>query len=419
MNQKEVIVIGAGAAGMMAAITAAREGAKVTLIEKMEKAGRKIRITGKGRCNITNTKSWQEFSTHLHPNSRFLKHAFYSFDNTETVKFFEEIGLKTVIERGDRVFPLSGIAADVVDSLVNEINKQGIRVLYNTKVEDINLNDGSINSIIVASNGKRSKMNADAYIIASGGLSYPLTGSTGDGYIFAEKCGHKITECFPSLTALMPFEYSDELIGLQLKNCEITLVAGKDIVQKEMGDLDFTNNGIEGSIGYKISRKAVKTIIAGGRCSVSVDLKPAIDTETLIKRVEKEISELKGPFTSLLLQKLLPSQAIRPFMEMNNLSSDINKILRSIGISGLAETLKNWKMDINSFTSYERAVITAGGVSLDEIISKNMKSRLVQNLWFAGEIIDLDGDTGGYNLQIAFSTGFLAGRSAAAENKTK
>ena len=182
-----------------------------------------------------------------------------------------------------------------------------------------------------------------------------------------------------------------------------------------MGDLDFTNNGIEGSIGYKISRKAVKTLISGGRCSVSIDLKPAIDIETLKKRVEKEILELKGPFTSLLLQKLLPSQAIRPFMEMNNLSSDINKLLRSLDILGLAEILKNWKMDIYSFTSYERAVITAGGVSLDEIISKNMKSRLVQNLWFAGEVIDLDGDTGGYNLQIAFSTGFLAGKSAATE----
>ncbi|MDO9679377.1 MAG: aminoacetone oxidase family FAD-binding enzyme [Bacteroidales bacterium] len=414
MEHREVIVIGAGAAGMMAAITAARGGAKVTLIEKMEKAGRKIRITGKGRCNITNTKSWQEFSTHLHPNSRFLKHAFYSFDNTETVKFFEEIGLKTVIERGDRVFPLSGIASDVVDSLVNEINKLNIKVLYNTNVKDIDLTEGNIRSITAISNGKRISLMADAFIIASGGLSYPLTGSTGDGYKFAEKCGHKITECFPSLTALMPVGYSSELIGLQLKNCEITLIAGKDMVQKEMGDLDFTNNGIEGSIGYKISRKAVKTLISGGKCSVSIDLKPAIDIETLTKRIEKEITELRGPFTSLLLQKLLPSQAIRPFMEMNNLSSDINKLLRSLDISGLAEILKNWQMDIDSFTSYERAVITAGGVSLDEIISKNMKSRLVQNLWFAGEIIDLDGDTGGYNLQIAFSTGFLAGKSATA-----
>jgi hypothetical protein len=414
MEHREVIVIGAGAAGMMAAITAARGGAKVTLIEKMEKAGRKIRITGKGRCNITNTKSWQEFSTHLHPNSRFLKHAFYSFDNTETVKFFEEIGLKTVIERGDRVFPLSGIAADVVDSLVNEINKLNIKVLYNTSVKDIELTEGNIRSITAVSNGKRISLMADAFIIASGGLSYPLTGSTGDGYKFAAKCGHKITECFPSLTALMPVGYSSELIGLQLKNCEITLIAGKDMVQKEMGDLDFTNNGIEGSIGYKISRKAVKTLISGGKCRVSIDLKPAIDIETLKKRIEKEITELRGPFTSLFLQKLLPSQAIRPFMEMNNLSSDINKLLRSLDISGLAEILKNWQMDIDSFTSYERAVITAGGVSLDEIISKNMKSRLIKNLWFAGEIIDLDGDTGGYNLQIAFSTGFLAGKSATA-----
>ncbi|OFX77587.1 MAG: hypothetical protein A2X19_07155 [Bacteroidetes bacterium GWE2_39_28] len=415
MELREVIVIGAGAAGMMAAITAAREGSKVTLIEKMEKAGRKIRITGKGRCNITNTKPWQEFSTHLHPNSRFLKHAFYSFDNTETVKFFEEIGLKTVIERGDRVFPLSGNASDVVDTLVNEINKLNIKVLYNTSVKDFFISEGKINSISAVSNSKTLRLIADAYIIASGGLSYPLTGSTGDGYTFAEKCGHKVTECFPSLTALMPVGYCNELIGLQLKNCEITLISGKDIVQKEMGDLDFTNNGIEGSIGYKISRKAVKTLISGGRCSVSIDLKPAIDIETLKKRVEKEILELKGPFTSLLLQKLLPSQAIRPFMEMNNLSSDINKLLRSLDILGLAEILKNWKMDIYSFTSYERAVITAGGVSLDEIISKNMKSRLVQNLWFAGEVIDLDGDTGGYNLQIAFSTGFLAGKSAATE----
>src|SRR3989339_1882259 len=415
MKSRDVIVVGGGAAGMLAAISAAKSGAGVTLIEKMERLGRKLRITGKGRCNITNTKPWQEFSAHIHPKSNFFKHSFYNFSNDDTIAFFESIGLKTVLERGERIFPSSGLASDVVNALTAELDRVGVEVILNTQVTELKVTGQKISELVTINtkNNIETIYCATTVVMATGGLSYPLTGSDGDGYIIAKNLGHKIEECFPSLTALMPKDYSKELEGLQLKNVEIALFVASDEVQREMGDLDFTNNGIEGSIGYKISRKAVKALINGGRCSVSIDLKPAIDIETLKKRVEKEILELKGPFTSLLLQKLLPSQAIRPFMEMNNLSSDINKLLRSLDILGLAEILKNWKMDIYSFTSYERAVITAGGVSLDEIISKNMKSRLVQNLWFAGEVIDLDGDTGGYNLQIAFSTGFLAGKSAA------
>lgn len=412
MEKREIIIAGAGASGMMAAITAARCGAKVTLLEKMERPGRKIRITGKGRCNITNTKSWEEFSSHIHPNSRFLKHAFHAFSNTDTIKFFEEIGLKTVTERGDRVFPESGKATDVTDALVNELNRLGVRLICNVAVTGVNLLDGTVKSISVIKNGREEIIGGDAFIIATGGLTYPMTGSTGDGYKIASKCGHTIAECFPSLTALMPVGYNRSLDGLQVKNCEITLFIGKDSVQREMGDLDFTGNGIEGSIGYKISRKAVKAIKSGNKCRVSIDLKPAVSKDELEARVERELKNTQISNTADLLRKFLPKQAVIPFIEMNQIENNIGRLLLKNGVTTIVNALKEWRMNIESYTSYERAVVTAGGINLDEIVPKNMKSRMISNLWFAGEIIDLDGDTGGYNLQIAFSTGFLAGKSA-------
>lgn len=419
MDNKLVIVIGAGASGMMAAISAAKEGARVIVFEKMERAGRKIRITGKGKCNLTNTKTWQEFSTHLYPNSRFFKHAFHSFTNSDTVNFFEEIGLKTVVERGDRVFPQSGKASDVADSLLNEMYRLKVDVAFNTSVKEIKIENGKAASVIIKTKGGEEELKTDALIVATGGLSYPATGSTGDGYRFAESCGHKVNGCFPSLTALMPVGYDRRLEGLQLKNCELTLYNDKDVVQREMGDLDFTNNGIEGSIGYKVSRKAVKSMISGNKCSLSIDLKPAVSLNEINTRIKKEILTLT-PFTfHSLLRKFLPAQMIEPFIEMNALAKDLNQFLNKSGTEKLAFLLKNWRININSFTSYERAVITAGGVSTDEIVSKTMKSRLIDNLFFAGEVIDIDGDTGGYNLQIAFSTGFLAGKSASLQIKAE
>lgn len=409
LNIFDIAVIGGGASGMMAAISAARLGAKVILFEKMERVGRKVRITGKGRCNITNTKDWGEFSTHIYPDSKFLKPSFFAFSNSNTIKFFNDIGLETVVERGDRVFPASGLAQDVVDALHKEIIKQGVKLLLNSPVSGFERKDGVITGVVTNGKVYRSK----SVILATGGLSYPSTGSTGDGYLLAKDTGHKIEKCMPSLTALMPDFYKAEVAGVNLKNVQISLIVNNDIVQQEMGELEFTNNGIEGSIGYKVSRRAVKAIVNGNKCQLSIDLKPALSIDLLKKRVERELTNINNGSVEDLLKKLLPAPIIRYFTESNRLPNSIKREGNSNAFSNLvAEKLKSWNFAINSFTAYERAVVTAGGVSLESVISKNLKSRYCNNLFFCGELLDLDGDTGGYNLQIAFSTGFNAGKSA-------
>lgn len=410
MDKSQVVVIGAGASGMMAAIAAAQKGASVVLLEKRERPGRKIRITGKGRCNITNTKPWAQFSTHIHPNKKFLKQAFYSFSNSDTVSFFEEIGVKCMVERGDRVFPESGSAVTVVEALQTRMDKLGIEQYYNSPVLNLEIVNGRVESVVTRSHS----FPAGAVILATGGLSYPLTGSDGDGYEFAKQAGHSIVECWPSLTALLPKNYSLELDGLSLKNIELSLYVGKDIVQLERGDIDFTNNGIEGSLGYKVSRKAVKALINGNKCTLAINIKPAVSDSNLESRIIEEIKGLNSNSISALLRKFMPKQLIYPFIQGNNLPDSLSKIKDHYKfVMELRESLKEWKLEIESFTSYERAVITAGGISLNEIFPKTMKSRVVENLFLCGEIIDLDGDTGGYNLQIAFTTGNKAGEEAA------
>ncbi len=405
--------MGAGAAGMMAAIAAAKFNVKVTLIEKMEKAGRKIAITGKGRCNITNTKPWSEFSTHVHPNSRFLKHSFFNFSNIQTIEFFNKIGLETVTERGDRVFPKSGVASDVTRALLKEISRLKVEVLYNTKIEEIDLYNNRVSKVTLSRSGIKHFISPGAMIIASGGLSYPLTGSDGDGLRLSAVAGHTVTRCWPSLTALKPENYNKELDGIRLKNTSVALFIDGVLVQSEMGDMDFTSNGIEGSIGYKISRKAVKSMINGGKCSVEIDLKPAISAAQLRMRIERELEGINTLTVEQLLRKLMPANLISPFIASNRIIDKSLSAGMTDRIKLICSYLKSWKMNIVSFTSYERAVVTAGGVSLDEVISKNMRSKLIDNLYFAGEVLDIDCDTGGYNLQTAFSTGYLAGEEAA------
>ncbi len=413
MENRELIVIGAGAAGLLAALSAAQEGVSVLLLEKMEKAGRKIRITGKGRCNITNTKGWDDFSKHIYPKNSLFKSAFFNLSNSKTIDLFEELGLETVIERGDRVYPKSGQAKDVVEVLVNSLNTMGVEIRYNSRVTDIKSSNGLLSELIWTENGKCISVCPKAVIIATGGLSYPTTGSDGDGYKFAEALGHSIVPCFPSLTALMPKEYDNSLVALLLKNVILRLFIGKDSVQEEFGDIEFTNNGLEGPIGLKVSRRAVRALINGEKVSLSIDLKPALSEAQLINRINREF-DIKGKIRMAdLLSKLLPRQLIDPFMKQHKLLP--GKILSSQlpgEIYPIIESLKDWRIDIESYTSFERCVVTAGGVSLNDIVSKNMSSRIIKNLFFAGEIIDIDGDTGGYNLQIAFSTGYLAGKSA-------
>lgn len=434
MHSAEIIIIGGGAAGLMAATGAAQtlasrqtEG-KVIILEKMPRPGRKIMITGKGRCNFTNVKAWNDFSSHIHPKPNFLKPAFYNLTSEKMIDFIECHGLETVIERGDRAFPASHLASDVVDALVRAAQESGAELICSKAVCGIESNDGTFT--IRCSDG-------DTYtcrrlVVSTGGLSYPKTGSTGDGYLWAKEFGHSIKPLFPSLTAMVPRGYKDTtvdkghinrseplseigkgLCGNQMKNVGLTLTVDGNEAQYEFGDLDFTDGGIEGPIGFKISRKCVNAIINGSKVHVTIDLKPAVELEDLTVRVNtlwneiskdrKNSQKLYKDRFRILTGKVLPQSMIPSFMKLNP----------NLDHKSLPRALKNWKLDIAGYVGYERCVITAGGVSLDEVIPKTLESKLVSGLYLAGEILDLDADTGGYNLQTAFSTGYLAGISAA------
>ena len=438
-NPADIIIIGGGAAGLMAAAGAAdtlnrngKEG-KVIVLEKMPRPGRKIMITGKGRCNFTNVKPWNEFSPHVHPKPNFLKPSFYNLTSEKMMDFLQEQGMDAVVERGDRAFPSSHLASDVVDALVKAAETEGAQVICSKEVTGIENINGF--KITCADN---SAYTCSRLIICTGGLSYPKTGSTGDGYVWAEELGHKLRPLFPSLTAIVPKGYKDdtlkesdksikghidrttplteigkELCGNQLKNVGLTLYIDGNTSQDEFGDLDFTDGGLEGPIGFKISRKCVNALANGSKVSVSIDLKPAVDIEDLTVRVNtlwNEVSkdkktankQYKDRFRGLL-SKLLPMSLINAFVKLNP----------NVDHKTLAKALKNWKMEISGFVGYERCVITAGGVSQEEVSPKTLESKLIPGLYFAGEVLDLDADTGGYNLQIAFSTGYLAGISAA------
>jgi predicted flavoprotein YhiN len=438
-NPADIIIIGGGAAGLMAAAGAAetfnRNGkqGKVIVLEKMPRPGRKIMITGKGRCNFTNVKPWNEFSSHVHPKPNFLKPSFYNLTSEKMMDFLQEQGMDAVVERGDRAFPSSHLASDVVDTLVKAAETEGAQVICSKEVTGIENIDGF--KITCADN---SAYTCSRLIICTGGLSYPKTGSTGDGYVWAEELGHKLRPLFPSLTAIVPKGYKDdtlkesdksikghidratplteigkELCGNQLKNVGLTLYIDGNTSQDEFGDLDFTDGGLEGPIGFKISRKCVNALVNGSKVSVSIDLKPAVDIEDLTVRINtlwNEVSkdrktankQYKERFR-VLLTKLLPMSLIPGFVRLNP----------NVDHKTLAKALKNWKMEISGFVGYERCVITAGGISQEEVSPKTLESKLIPGLYFAGEVLDLDADTGGYNLQIAFSTGYLAGISAA------
>lgn len=407
----DVLVIGAGAAGCVAAIKAAEAGVRVALIEKNDKIGRKIMITGKGRCNMTNLKKWSEFSTHLHNKPAFLKPAFHNFSNTDTVEFFESIGVETVLTRDDRVFPKSMLASSVVDALARRIGQLGVETHFSCDVTKVTrAADHFVTGYIREKGGKFAPgaIQSRTVIVATGGLSYPATGSTGAGYEIAQDFGHTIRRTFPSLTAMTPERFDTRLIGVELLNVTATLTVGRDMVACEFGDLQFTEGGIEGPVGFKLSRRAVWALLNGDKVEVSIDLKPAVSLDLLQERVRREANLLGIEPHNFerkkrqLLRKLMPEALIDPFRDSCQLTLD-----------NLATRLKDWRFKITDYVGYRRAVVTAGGVSLDELVSRTMASRNAPGLYFAGEVIDLDGDTGGYNLQIAFSTGALAARSAA------
>lgn len=446
MNEKsaDIIIIGGGAAGLMAATSAAKQlasadgGGMVLVLEKMPRPGRKIMITGKGRCNFTNVKPWNEFSGHIHPKPNFLKPAFYNLNSEKMVDFLQGHGVECVVERGDRAFPASHLASDVVDGLLKAAGKSGAQVLCGKEVKEIRRNDDGQEHFTVKCSDS-SIYTCCKIIICTGGLSYPKTGSTGDGYKWGEEMGHSIRPLFPSLTAIVPKGYKDitisdkgsevgkghidrstplsetgnMLCGNQLKNVGLSIIIDGNTAAEEFGDLDFTDGGLEGPIGFKVSRKCVNALMNGSRVQAIIDMKPAVEIEDLQARIaalwneiakdKRSANKLYKDRFKILLTKVLPMQLIPGFVKMNPNADH----------KSLAKALKGWKMDMEGYVGYERCVVTAGGVSQDEMTPKTLESRLVPGLYFAGEILDLDGDTGGYNLQIAFSTGYLAGSSAA------
>ncbi len=407
----DIVVIGGGAAGMMAAIKALQEGCDVTVLEKNPFCGKKINITGKGRCNITNTRPWQEFSAHIHPNSQFFRSAFYGFSNQDTIELINAIGVPTVETQGKRIFPESMSARDVSRALQSYMEDLGAALLCDVDVIAVKRDgDSLVTTFCRTGGGLPEAVSSEAVIVATGGLSYPTTGSTGAGYDIARSFGHTITEHFPSLTALKPRRYDLDLQGIELENVGLVLFVDKSPVQVEEGDLSFTDNGIEGSIGYRVSRKAVWALSHGQRVELELDLKPALSLEKLDARISREIAAIGSSRATIsttklrgLLRSFMPQALVKPFADSHP----------GLGADNLAAALKSWIFKIDSYTGYERCVVTAGGVSQKEIIAKTMCSKLDPGLYFAGEVLDLDGDTGGYNLQIAFSTGALAGRSAA------
>lgn len=414
MKDNNIVVIGGGPAGMMAAIKAAESGASVELLEKNHLCGRKLAITGKGRCNITNTKPWTEFATHVHPKENFVRSAFFNFSNEATIDYFNSIGLETVVTQGDRVFPKSMNAFDVIDALVNRMKELGVKLTVDADLlavcTDGNNYKCTYNDLSSPRYIRTKVAVAQAVIIATGGLSYPATGSNGKGYELAESLGHTVTRCFPSLCALLPKNYESSLYDIELKNVGLNLYVDKDLVQTETGDLTFTEDGIEGSLGFRVSRKAVNALENGSAVELVIDLKPAVSVNELRDRVKRELSAFKWDVPVMnearmrkLLRKFMPQELITPFI----LTS------KNLTVNTLANRLKDWRFPIAKHAGYRRAVVTAGGVSINEIVAKTMQSRLDKGLFFAGEVMDIDGDTGGYNLQMAFSTGALAGISAA------
>lgn len=408
-----VIVIGAGAAGLMAAGVAARNGNRVLLLEKMEKAGRKIRISGKGRCNLTNARSPEDFASHVRANGDFFAPAFAEFNNRSTIRFFERQGVRLDIERGERVFPSSGKAWDIANALEGFCKDFGVELQYNTRVTSLLTIGGRIMGVTyINKRGFERKAEADNVIVATGGVSYPATGSTGDGYVFAADTGHAIEPVRPSLTPLVTshpqFRYLD---GLLLRNVAAHLVVEGETVREEFGEIGFSSRGVEGAVALRLSRNAVDALIDGKHVKIVLDLKPALDEDTLRERIGREMAEMQPEeFFGELLRKLVPKQLVMPLAHELDIHSKcyVSKITEA-QIERLVKTLKGFVLPITDYAPFEYAVVTAGGVSCADVDSLTMQSRRVRGLYFAGEVLDLDADTGGYNMQIAFSTGHLAG----------
>lgn len=406
-----VIVVGGGAAGMMAAIFAARNGQNVTLLEKNEKLGKKIFITGKGRCNITNASEIEDLFSAVISNPKFLYSGFYSFTNDQVIHFFEELGVATKIERGNRVFPVSDHSSDVIAALAREMQRLKVKVQLHCEVKELLINNEKEIKGVRLANGK--KMTADAVVVATGGISYPSTGSTGDGYRFARNCGHKVTELFPALVPMEVKEwYAKELQGLSLKNIEIHITDGKKKLYDEFGEMLFTHYGVTGPVILSASSIVGKTL-EKKELVLHIDLKPALTEEQLDKRLLREFEANHNKQFKNAIDSLLPAKLRPVIIELSGIEEEkkVHEITKEERLN-LLRLIKDFHMTLTGLRGYNEAIITKGGISVKEIDPGTMESKLIKNLYFAGEVLDLDAVTGGYNLQIAWSTGYLAGISA-------
>jgi predicted Rossmann fold flavoprotein len=424
MTGRRVIVVGAGAAGLMAAGQAAEMGAETLLLEKMDRPGRKLRIAGKGRCNLTNVAPVSDFIAHFGPNGRFLRQSFHQFFNTDLVAFFEELGVRTVTERGGRVFPTSGQAQDVVDALVRWVGDQGVTLRTRSPVERLAVEGRRVTGMQVSRNQvspqKPGFYRADAVIVATGGASYPATGSTGDGYRLAQAVGHTIVPIRP---ALVPLETAGDvaprLQGLSLRNVTISVWVDEKKQAEAFGEMLFTHFGLSGPIILSLSGQVVDALRPGQRVTLSIDLKPALDEGKLDARLLRDLDAHGKQQFRTMLKGLLPSKLIPVCINLTGIPPDkVAHQITSEERRRLRTWLKEFRLEVTGYRPFTEAIITAGGVDVREVDPRTLASRLVEGLYFAGEVLDVDADTGGYNLQAAFSTGWVAGRSAARSNQT-
>ena len=410
----KVIIVGGGAAGMMAAISASKAGKKVCILEKNEKLGKKLFITGKGRCNITNAADMEELFDAVVTNSKFLYSSFYGYTNQNVIDFFEDAGVPVKIERGNRVFPISDHSSDVIRALEREMKKVGVKVCLNTEVKSVEAEKGKFNKVVLKDTTTQT---ADACIVATGGLSYRSTGSTGDGFRFAENVGHKVTQCFPSLVPMETKEpWICELQGLSLRNVEAKILDGKKELYKDFGEMLFTHFGVSGPLIISASSYVGKKFMDKNgqkkELTLEIDLKPALTEEQLDQRVLRDFEENHNRQFKNAITKLFPTKLIPVMLELGGIDPEkkVNSIEKEER-KQFVHLIKHFRMTLTGLRDYPEAIITKGGVHVKEIDPGTMESKLVKGLYFAGEVLDLDALTGGFNLQIAWSTGYAAGNA--------
>lgn len=410
MNNYDVIVVGAGVAGLIAAGRAAELGANVLVIEKMHRPGIKLLLSGKGRCNITNSDDINEFMKNVHPNGRFLKHALYNFFSKDILDLLHNYGVETVVERGGRVFPVSNKSVDILNALLSNAKKYGAEFRYDCKVNKLLFNQDTVTGVEIIETGQKKQITAKKIIICTGGKSYPATGSTGDGYILAKSVGHTIELPFPALVPIVTKgNLAGQLQGLALKNVKVSVWVNGKKQAEAFGEMLFTHFGLSGPIILTLSRFIVKELINNNKIYISIDLKPALDVVKLDKRLLRDLNDYGKKQIDNIFKLWLPAKLISVFIK----ECGINPTKEGHQITGqernkIKSLMKDFKFEVTGHRPFKEAIITAGGINTKEIEPKTMQSKLAKNLYFAGEVIDVDANTGGYNLQIAYSTGWLA-----------